>query len=179
ETELEPGDQWDQSGSDPVADIQKAGLAVFAGCQRMPNVLVLSPNVYEVLRNNPAVVDRVKYSELGVITPQLRARVFDVERVLWPRCHVNTTAPGQPAMASPLWKDNAYLLHVTQRPGLKQVTFANTFVWNGMPGSNNGVIVELWREHGRKADMIRVQKYYDCRMVATGAAHRLLSLVTS
>lgn len=177
EVNVAPGNEWNDPESNPFQDIQSARLAIFATCQRLANTLVLPPDVYEALRNHPAVVERIKYSDVGVVTPQLLARVFDVGRVVVPRCHVNTSAPGQPPQVSPLWSDAAYMLYVTDRPGLKQLTFANTFVWNGMPGSSNGVVVERWRDHGRKADMIRVQKYYDIKVITYGAAQRITDIL--
>lgn len=170
---LAPGAEWNDAGSDPVADVQEARLAVFSQCQRRANVMVLPYNVFETVRNHPAIVDRIKYSTQGILTPELLAQVFDVDRVLVPRCFINNAAKGQAASVSPLWGSNAYLMHVAERPGLKQVTLAGTFVWNGMPGSADGLVVERWRDHGRKADMIRVQKYYDIKLIAPGAGFRI------
>jgi hypothetical protein len=173
ETAVDSGSNWAATGSDPVADIQAARLAVFAASQRRANVMVVPYAVYETLRNNEAVVDRVKYSGGGIISTDIMAQLFDVDRVIVPKCFVNVSAKGQAAAVEPLWGTNVYLLHVAERPGLKQVTVANTFVWNGMPGSVNGTVVERWRDHGRKADMIRVQKYYDIKIIAPGAGHRI------
>lgn len=174
---LGPGAEWNDPGSDPVADVQEARLAVFSQCQRRANVMVLPYHVYETVRNHPAVVDRIKYSTQGIVTPDLLAQVFDVDRVLVPRCFVNNAAKGQAASVAPLWGSNAYLMHVAERPGLKQVTLAGTFVWNGMAGSADGLVVERWRDHGRKADMIRVQKYYDVKLIAPGAGFRISGTV--
>lgn len=168
-----PGEEWNVDTSDPVADVQQARLDVFAQCQRRANVMVLPFQIYEIVRNHPAIVDRIKYTSHGVITTDLLAQVFDVDRVLVPRVFVNNAAKGQTPDIEELWKMNVYLLHVAERPGLKQMTVANTFVWNAMPGTVDGLVVERWRDHGRKADMIRVQKYYDTKIIAAGAAFRL------
>ena len=119
----------------------------------------------------------MKYAAMGVVTEELLTRLLDVERVLVPRSFVNSAAPGKPASVEPLWRNHAYLLHVAPRPGLKQLTFANTFVWNGMAGAAEGALVERWRDHGRKADMVRVQKYYDQKIIAGGAAHRITDVI--
>lgn len=175
---LGPGSEWNSSGSDPIADVQEARMTVFEQCQRRANVMVVPYHVYEHLRNHPAIVDRIKYSALGTVTTDLLAQVFDVDRVLVPRCHVNRAARGQSASVEPVWGGNAYLLHVAERPGLKQVTLGSTFVWNGMPVSTDGVVVERWRDHGRKADMIRVQKYYDMKLIAPGAGFRIVGIIS-
>ena len=175
---LDPGAGWDSATSDPIADAQEARLTVFEQCQRRANVMVLPYHVYEALRNHEAVLDRIKYSALGTVTADLLAQVFDVDRVLVPRCHVNRAAKGQEPSVEPVWGSAAYFMHVAPRPGLKQVTLANTFVWNGMPGSTDGVVVERWRDNGRKADMIRVQKYYDMKLIAPGAGFRITNVTS-
>lgn len=177
ELALTGGSEWNSGSSDPVADIQQARLMHFAQCQRRANVLVLPFQVYEIVREHEAITDRVKYTTSSVVTTELLAQLFDVDRVLVPRSYVNTAAPGQAPDVEPLWQSNAYLAHVADRPGLKQLTLANTFVWNAMPGTVDGLVVERWREHGRKADMIRVQKYYDMKLIAPGAGLRITNVL--
>lgn len=172
-----PGEDWTSDSSDPIALVQDARLQVFAGCQRRANVMVLPSAAYEALRVHPAIIDRIKYSSLGVVTADLLAQLFDVDRVLVPRSYVNTATAGNPPTVTELWQPNVYLLHVAPRPGLKQVTFASTFVWNGMPGAAEGTLVERWRDSSRKADIVRVQKYYDTKIIAPGAAVRIGSVV--
>lgn len=176
---LNPGDEWDQVGSDPIADINAARLSVFASVQRRANTVVMPFEVFECFRNHPAVVDRVKYSMPGVITDQILASLLDVDRVLVARSYKNTASAGNTPNIQPVWGDNVYVMHVPTRPGLKQVSLAYTFLWNGMPGSMNGVIVEKWREARRKADMVRVQKYYDHKIVAAGACYRLSGVLAA
>lgn len=136
----------------------------------MPNTLVLPYEVYAQVRIHPAVVDRAKYATIAVIGPELLAQIFDVERVLVPRALKNTANPGQAASMDFVWGKDALLCYVPPRPALKQVALAYTFQWNGAPGSLMGHSVETWREDRRKADVVRVQRYYDQKIIAAGAA---------
>jgi hypothetical protein len=172
-TTLSEGAEWNESTSDPIADVKAARLAVFSASQRRANLMVLPYQVYEVVRNHPAIMDLIKYGGHAVATPEVLAQLFDVDRLLVPRCCVNNAAKGQNPNVQPVWNDTVYLAHVAPRAGLKQVTLAHTFVWSGAAGSTDGVMVERWREHGRKADMIRVQKYYDVKLIAGGAGYRI------
>src|SRR5690606_3553843 len=151
-----------------IADVREARMAVMEQSQRRANVMVLPYEVYETVRSHPAVMDMIKYGGNSIATPDVLAQIFDVDRVLVPRACQNTAVKGQPANITPVWSNMVYLAHVAPRPGLKQVTLAHTFVWSGTVGSTGGVIVERWRENGRKADMIRVQKYYDQKIIAPG-----------
>jgi len=137
----------------------------------MPNTLVLPYEVFAALRQHPDIIDRMKYVQVASGTAAQLAELFDVERVLVPRAIQNTAAAGQAASISYIWGKNALLAYVPARAGLKQPSFAYTFRWSLAPGSVNGHLVETWRENRRKADMIRVQKYYDMKIIAPGAIH--------
>ena len=80
-----PSSRWDDDSIDPVEDIETARAAIVDGTQQMPNTLVLPFDVYQQVRNNPKVTERIAYSRLGVFGPQELAQLFDVERVLVPR----------------------------------------------------------------------------------------------
>ncbi|MCD6384203.1 hypothetical protein J7M23_00345 [Candidatus Sumerlaeota bacterium] len=165
-------DQWsDYDNSDPVAAVEAKKATIQAAVQVIPNVLVLSYPVYQKVRLHPKVIEKVQYVRLGVVGPDVLAQLFDVERVVVPRAFKNVAAPGQDPDLQYIWGKDAFLCYVPPRPALKQVAFAYSFLWTIAPGSVNGHIVEIWRETRRKADMIRVQKYYDQKIIAPGAVY--------
>lgn len=174
---LAPSEAWTAASSDPIGDVREARMAIFESSQRRANVMVLPYQIYELLRSHPAVTEAIKYGGQPMATPAVLAQLFDVDRVLVPRACVNKAAPGQAPQVGSVWEAAIYLAHVAPRPGLKQVTLAHTFVWNGTPGSENGTVVERWRENGRKADMVRVQKYYDIKLIAPGAGFRIKGIL--
>lgn len=176
EATLDPADRWQNAGTDPVARIETARAAVFAACGRRANTLVIGYEVFNTLRHHPAVIDRVKYSMGAVVTEDLLARLMDLDRVVVGRAVRNNAVKGRPAAVGPVWGRDAYLMHQPPRAGLKQVMAAVTFAWTGA-GGVQGTVVERWREPARRADMVRVQKYYDHKMVAPSAAHRLLQVI--
>lgn len=172
-------DQWDDyDNSDPVQEVESQKGTILAAVQQLPNTLVLPYQVYAQVRMHPKVLERVANSHTGAVSEAVLADVFDVERVLVPRGLKNTAAPGQTASLSHIWGKNAFLCYVPARPGLKTVAFTTTFQWSAAPGSLNGHLVEVWREERRKADMVRVQRYYDQKIVATGAVYIWKSAVS-
>lgn len=174
---LDPAEHWNAPDNDPLPRFQIARKTIFENCQKRANTAILPFHVFDALRNHPKVLDRVRFTNGGVITDQLLAAVLDVDKVLVPRSFKNNSPRGRAAEVVPVWGNNAYLLYVPQRPALKQLAAAYTFVWNGMGGSVSGVLVERWREPRRKADMVRVQKYYDQKLIAPGAAFRLTGVL--
>ncbi len=176
-TSLDPTEHWNDPATDPLQYFQLARESIFQNAQRRANVVVLPYRVFDVLRNHPRIVERIKYTTAGVVTEQLLAQVLDVDRVLVPRAFKNIARKGQPPICVSVWENEVFVLHVPPRPALKQVMAAATFVWTGVGGSVGGWLVERWRENRRKADMIRVQMYYDHKLIAPGAAYRILNVV--
>ncbi len=163
--------QWsDFINSDPVQAVETRKSTIVGSVQTLPNTLVLPYEVYTQVRVHPAVVDRAAYANVAVVGPEVLAQIFDVDRVLVPRALRNTAAPGQTPSMSFVWGKDALLAYVPPRPALKSVSLALTFQWSGAPSSLSGHSVEVWREDRRKADVIRVQRYYDQKVIAAGAA---------
>jgi hypothetical protein len=164
------GADWSDEGNDPVAAVEAARAAIIAAVQQPPNTLVLPQAVYTALRHHPAIVDRIRYSQLGVVGPGVLAELLDVERVLIARAMRNTAPRGAAPVLVPVWGRDAMLAYIPARPSLKCIAPVLTFTWSQAVGSSRGTIVQTWREERRKATMVRVQKYYDHKRVAPGAA---------
>ncbi len=173
-----PANRWDQDAIDPVDDVEAAREAVTGATQTAPNTLVLPFNVYQKVRNNPKITSRVAYSRLGVFGPAELAQLLDVERVLVPRSVRNTAARGQDPTLESIWGNDALLMYVPPRAGLKIISPVVGFVWSQAPGGSRGASVQTWREERRKATMIRVQKYYDLKLVAPAAAYLIRDAVS-
>ena len=174
---LSGDDQWSDADSDPITAVETQKATIMAAVQVMPNTLVLPYEVYAAVRLHAKVIERIAYGSVGAVNEEILAQIFDVERVLVPRAFKNTAAAGQTASMSYVWGKHALLCHVPSRPALKQVALAYSFAWTGAPGSVGGHRVELWREERRKADAIRVQRYYDQKVIAAGAAYLWKSAV--
>lgn len=77
--------QWSDftSGiSDPVADIETAKEAVRAATGKRPNTVIMGAAVFAKCKQHPKIVDRIKYTQKDVATPELLAALFGVDRVL-------------------------------------------------------------------------------------------------
>ncbi|MBM3334198.1 hypothetical protein FJY63_06010 [Candidatus Sumerlaeota bacterium] len=164
--------QWsDYTNSDPVTAVETRKATIQEAVQVIPNTLVLSYPVYAKVRLHPKVTERTQYMTLGTADPKTLATLFDVEQVLVARTMKNVAAPGQSPSLEYVWGKDAFLCYVPPRPALKRVAFAYSFVWTMAPGNVAGYVVEVWRENRRKADMIRVQRYYDQKVIAPGAIY--------
>lgn len=167
----------DNTDGDPIGDVETGRAAILTAVQALPNTLVLPYAVYTTVRNHPSITDRVKYTSNGAVGVNGLAELFDVERVLVARAVRNTALPGRDPVMEPIWGKDALLLHVPRRATLKTIAASLTFAWTAAAGSSRGVSVQTWREERRKATMVRVQKYYDQKITAPGAAYLLRNAI--
>jgi hypothetical protein len=159
------------SDSNPIVAIETARAEIVEACQVLPNTLVLPFEVFAKVRTHTKVLEALQYTVRGLPGTDVLAELFGVEKVLVPRAVKNTAAPGQAATISSVWGKNAFLCQVPNRAGLKTVAFAYSFTWTSAPGAVQGRLVETWRENARKSDIIRVQRYYDQKVVASDAIY--------
>ena len=127
--------QWDQATSDPIKDITTAGVKMAAATGFKPNTLVLSPYVFNALKNHEDILDRIKYTQKGIVTTDLLATLFEVDKVLVPWAVVNSAAKGISDSVSFIYGKHALLCYSAPRPALRQPSAGYIFAWTGLEGS--------------------------------------------
>lgn len=127
--------QWDQEGSDPIGDITSAGIKMAAETSYRPNTLVLSPYVFNALKNHYDILDRIKYTERGIVTTELLASLFEVDRVLVAWSVVNSAERGATDDVDFIYGKNALLCYSNPNPGLRQPSAGYIFAWTGLEGA--------------------------------------------
>lgn len=157
--------QWNNATtSTPIADIRRAKRAMHAGVFLEPNVAVIPYRVMSALEDHDDLIDRIKYSERAILTPDLIAALLGLSNVIVPGAGYSATNPGQAISLSYIWDDDVILAYVPPRPGLKIPAFAYEFNWGY--GGNTPQVVDRWREMKRKCDIVRVSRRYDLKIVA-------------
>ena len=123
-----PTTKWSTPAtSNPITDIEAGKTAIHAVIFKRPNVLLLGQSVYDILKHHPDVLDRIKYVQKGVVTAELLASVFEVEKVIIGAAGYNTAKEGKAASYSYLWGKDAILAYVEPRPGIKKFSLGYTF----------------------------------------------------
>jgi hypothetical protein len=160
--------QWnDYVNSDPISDLRTGKMAIHAKIFTEPNVAIIPYQVMSKLEDHPDFLERVKYSERGIVSADLIAAILGIARVIVPGVGIGTTNLGQPIGVGYLWGKDVILAYVPPRPGLRIPAFGYEFRWTGNPGGTVQY-VDRWREEQRKSDLVRVCRYYDMKLVALG-----------
>ncbi len=158
--------QWNDLASSPIEDVRKQAITIQERTGRKPNKLVLGPRVLVALVDHPDLIDRIKYTQRGIITPELLAPVFDVDEVLIPNAVQNTAAEGLAGSYSFLYGKAALLTFAAPRPSLLQPSAGYFFSWTGLLGSGAfGVRMKSFRMEQLEADRVEGEMAFDAKLV--------------
>jgi len=158
--------RWnDYTNSDPIGNFRTAVRAIHAKVFMEPNLAVIPYLVMSTLEDHPDIIERIKYSERAILTPEIIAAVLGLQRVIVPGVGYATGSVGTAGNAMTvgyLWGKDVILAWVPPRAGQKIPAFAYEFVW-GYNGKEQ--VSDRWREDKRASDVIRVRRRYDLKMV--------------
>jgi hypothetical protein len=126
---------WSTDTSDPIKDITSTSVTMASETGYRPNVLVLSPFVFNALKNHPDILDRIKYTQKGIVTNDLLATLFEVDKVLVAWSVVNSAAKGATDSVDFIMGKHALLCYSAPSPALKKPSAGYIFAWTGLEGS--------------------------------------------
>lgn len=126
---------WNLPTSNPIQDITDAAVQMASETGYKPNTLVLSPFVFNALKNHEDILDRIKYTQKGIVTADLLATLFEVEHVYVAWGVVNTAVKGAADNIGFIMGKHALLCYSAPNPGLKKPSAGYIFAWTGLEGS--------------------------------------------
>jgi hypothetical protein len=180
-TSTTPANLWsDYSNSDPIGDIEVGKTTVLQNTGFMPNTLTIGYQVFTALKNHPDIVDRYKYTSADVITEEMLAALFGVDRLLVARGIKATNAQGQSEAYSFIQGKHALLTYSPAAPSLLAPSAGYTFMWQGVSeglGQNIGV-KNIPMPHLNNAQRIEGQIAFDNKVVATDLGYMFVSVVS-
>ncbi|KKK55651.1 hypothetical protein LCGC14_3072390, partial [marine sediment metagenome] len=91
--------------------------------------------VYKALRNHADILDRIKYTERGIVTKDLLAALFDVDKVVIAEAVRNTAAKGASESTDFIMGKHALLAYAAPSAGIKRPSAGYIFAWTGLLGS--------------------------------------------
>lgn len=150
----------DYVNSTPATVFKTARAAVHAKIYREMNTAVIPYQVMLQLEDHPQILDRIKYTDRGILTKEIIAAVLKLSNIIVPGVAVGSGVSFA-ITTSYLWGKDIILAYVPPRAGLKVPAFGYEFVW-GYPAAQQ---IDRWREEQRKSDLIRCSRRYDLKLV--------------
>lgn len=170
--------QWDQAGVMPAQYIRARATRMKLLTGRTPNVLVLGEYVYNYLVFSPDFVDRVKYTQKGIVDLDLMATFFGVEKVMLAGGVINKAEEGKPDDFQFTCDPNAmWLGFVAPRPSKDMPSAGYIFNWQGLFAAMKGqqvaaqntkglAIIRRGYDDRAPADWVQIHTAYDMKITA-------------
>lgn len=161
--------RWDDyAGSNPIDDIEDGKEAILSNTGFMPNTLVMGYQVFRQLKHHPDIIDRIKYTTSQNVTPDLLARMFEVDRVLVATAVKATNVESETAAYAFTHGKHCWLGYVAPNPGLLTPSAGYTFSWTDVSeGLGTNIGISRFRIPELRADRIEAQMAWDNKVVAT------------
>ena len=159
---------WDDyTNSDPINDVRIGRMYIKKWTGFRANTLVLSEDVYEVLRQHPDIVDRIKYTSANAVTADIMARYFEVDRILIAGGVYATNKEGVVNAMDWITAKGCLLCYSAPNPGLLTPSAGYTFAWKGLSSMGFATAIKNFRMEHLEADRIEGQSAFDCKLVAS------------
>lgn len=171
----------DWTGSNSAIDeIHEGQDVVEAATGYRPNILVLGAGAYTELKNNNDVLDRIKYTQTGVVTEQLLASLLGLDKVLVSRAIKNSNGEGATASYGRVMTSaEALLVYAPSTPSLMHPSAGYTFSWTGYSGAKEGQRVSRFRMDHLRADRIEMEMTYDQKLISNTLGYYFTSVDAS
>lgn len=167
--------QWNGASSDPLTNMGNWILDFRRLTGFAPNICVMGAYVMNALKQHPDIVDRIKYTQRGVVTEDLIATLFDVDELFISYATISNgpqipDARQQDAAATYDFigdPTGVLLAYAPPAPSLLTPSAGYTFTWSGYLGGNaEGVRVKRFRMEHIASDRVEAEQTYDMKVVA-------------
>ena len=108
---LSSSDQFDNTSSDPFPIFSDGIEAVRQAIGVRPNVCIMGASSYKALKDHPGVMDRIKYSQKGIVTPELLRQLLDFAELYIG----DAVYAADDGTFNDVWSDNVVIAYVPKK----------------------------------------------------------------
>lgn len=127
--------KFDDDTCDPIQLFDQLKLQMEEEGRRSPNKLTLGAKAFNALKNNPALLERVKFGgsteNPATVTENVLAQLFGIDEVLVSKSTYNAGEVGQPDDMQFICNPNdALLTYTTSTPAIDEPSAGYIFAWD-------------------------------------------------
>ncbi len=177
--------KWSDQMSDPVKQVNDLMLEMAEASGKKPNFAIMAPDVLYALKNHEAIMDRIKYTQKGIITLDLIASLFELDKIFvpWGIFNDGPQTPGYDELKTDMnfiYKGKMLLGYRATRPSLKQPTAGYIFAWTGLEGASSygSRMVRIKMDQlGLGTERLEMEMAYDQKVICKDMGMFLYDLV--
>lgn len=138
--------------------------------------VVISYPVWSVLVDHPEIIERFKYSQTGIITPDMLRQFLQVKEVLIGAAVKNTSAESvTPVTNDYIWGKGIWVMYRENTPSLYSMSGLYTLNLPGVAGP--WTMYRYWEQKTR-SDYVEVSYYYQQYVMAPQAIYYMPNCIT-
>ena len=173
ESKYDSGNKVTLSGTSKITSKQADIFAMFdtgiravkRAIGRKPNVCVIAGNVWAALKEHPAVIEKLKYSQVAIVTPEVFAKLIGIDTV-----KIGEAVYEESNQLKDIWSDAIVLAYVaprsTERKGtVYEPSYGYTIRRQG------GLFVDTYKENGGKLEVIRTTDIHKPHLLGASAGY--------
>ncbi|MDP8079583.1 inorganic pyrophosphatase [Phocoenobacter skyensis] len=162
---LKGNKKFSNKKSNPLETIENGIYAVSASIGMKPNTCIIASNVWKELKENEVLLERIKYTKTGILTPEIFAELINI-----PVVKIGEAVQEKNGNLEKIWNDCVILAYVSERAKTKKGSiFDPTFGYTVR--RNKGLFVDRYMEHGGKVIVIRCTDIYKPHLLGSSAGY--------
>lgn len=139
--------------------------AVKRAIGRKPNVCVIAGDVWAALKEHPAVIEKLKYSQVAIVTPEVFGKLIGIDTL-----KIGEAVYEESNQLKDIWSDAIVLAYVaprsTERKGtVYEPSYGYTVRRQG------GLFVDTYKENGGKLEVIRTTDIHKPHLLGASAGY--------
>jgi len=170
-TALAVGNRYDNDNSEPVKLMDTWKEVIRGNIGRNPNTYVLSYDAWLKLKEHPAIQARIKTTVDTVVTLDLVAKLFGLDRILLSFASYNSSEEGQDISLSDMMSKKAFLGYINPSPGIMRPSVGYTI-------QVNGIQAMTYREEKVKSEIARASVNEVPKIVAADCGYLITTLIS-
>ena len=173
ESKYDSGNKVTLSGTSKITSKQADIFAMFdtgiravkRAIGRKPNVCVIAGDVWAALKEHPAVIEKLKYSQVAIVTPEVFGKLIGIDTV-----KIGEAVYEESNQLKDIWSDAIVLAYVaprsTERKGtVYEPSYGYTVRRQG------GLFVDTYKENGGKLEVILTTDIHKPHLLGASAGY--------
>ena len=139
--------------------------AVKRAIGRKPNVCVIAGDVWAALKEHPAVIEKLKYSQVAIVTPEVFAKLIGIDTV-----KIGEAVYEESSQLKDIWSDAIVLAYVAPRSAERKGTVYEPS-YGYTVRRQGGLFVDTYKENGGKLEVIRTTDIHKPHLLGASAGY--------
>jgi hypothetical protein len=173
ESKYDSGNKVTLSGTSKITSKQADIFAMFdtgicavkRAIGRKPNVCVIAGDVWAALKEHPAVIEKLKYSQVAIVTPEVFGKLIGIDTV-----KIGEAVYEESNQLKDIWSDAIVLAYVAPRSIERKGTVYEPS-YGYTVRRQGGLFVDTYKENGGKLEVIRTTDIHKPHLLGASAGY--------